>query len=91
MNCAVCGSPLRFGRAIFHCSCGVFVHAYCWEQHVLQAHQPAFERGTVDLNGEFRVSGGEAGQSSEIEQTSEPEQAAEIEQVADEQMTSSAE
>jgi hypothetical protein len=30
------------------------VHAYCWEKHVLQAHQPAFEVGTVDLNSEFK-------------------------------------
>jgi len=89
MNCAVCGSPLRLGRAIFHCSCGVFVHAYCWEQHVLQAHQPAFETGTVDLNGEFRVSGGEGGQTPETEQVSKAEQAAEIEQVPGEQITSS--
>ncbi|PIP49105.1 MAG: hypothetical protein COS87_02645 [Chloroflexi bacterium CG07_land_8_20_14_0_80_45_17] len=55
MNCAVCGSPLLFDRVVFHCSCGVFVHAYCWDKHVLQAHKPAFEVGTVDLNGEFKV------------------------------------
>ena len=55
MNCAVCGSPLLFDRVVFHCSCGVFVHAYCWDKHVLQAHRPAFEVGTVDLNGEFKA------------------------------------
>ena len=55
MNCAVCGNPLLFDRVVFHCSCGVFVHAYCWDKHVLQAHKPAFEVGTVDLNGEFKV------------------------------------
>jgi len=55
MNCAVCGSPLLFDRVVFHCSCGVFVHAYCWDKHVLQAHKPAFEVGTVDLNSEFKV------------------------------------
>jgi len=55
MNCAVCGSPLLFDRVVSHCSCGVFVHAYCWDKHVLQAHKPAFEVGTVDLNGEFKV------------------------------------
>lgn len=54
MNCAVCGSPLLFDRVVFHCSCGAFVHAYCWNEHVLQAHKPDFEEGTVDLNGEFR-------------------------------------
>lgn len=64
MNCAVCGNPLLFDRVVFHCSCGVFVHAYCWDKHVLQAHQPACEMGTVDLNGEFRTS------RKEIEQTS---------------------
>ena len=55
MNCSVCGNPLLFDRVVFHCSCGAFVHAYCWDKHVLQAHKPAFEIGTVDLNGEFRV------------------------------------
>jgi hypothetical protein len=55
MNCSVCGSPLLFDRVVFHCSCGAFVHAYCWDKHVLQAHQPVFEIGTVDLNGEFKV------------------------------------
>jgi len=55
MNCAVCGNPLLFDRVAFHCSCGVFVHAYCWDKHVLQAHRPAFEVGTVDLNSEFKV------------------------------------
>ncbi len=53
MNCAVCGNPVLCSRAIFHCSCGVFVHAYCWEKHIAQAHQPIFEIGIIDLNGEF--------------------------------------
>lgn len=53
MNCTVCGNPLLFDRAAFHCSCGSFVHAYCWDEHVLQAHRPAFEIGTVNLDGEF--------------------------------------
>ena len=53
MNCAVCGTPVLCGRAIFHCSCGVFVHAHCWEKHIAQAHQPTFEIGIIDLNGEF--------------------------------------
>ena len=55
MNCAVCGSPLLFDRVIFHCSCEVFVHSYCWDKHVLQAHKPTFEMGNVDLNGEFKI------------------------------------
>ena len=53
MNCTVCGNPLLFDRVVFNCSCGAFVHAYCWDQHVLQAHQPSFEIGRVNLDGEF--------------------------------------
>ncbi|HEY4711934.1 MAG TPA: hypothetical protein VIH69_04565 [Dehalococcoidia bacterium] len=53
MNCPVCGNPLLFDRVVFHCSCGAFVHAYCWNEHVLQAHQPAYEIGSVNLDGEF--------------------------------------
>ena len=53
MNCTVCGSPLMFDRVVFHCSCGVFVHAYCWDDHVLRAHQPSFDIGTVNLDGQF--------------------------------------
>jgi len=53
MNCTVCGNPLLFDRVVFHCSCGAFVHAYCWNEHVLQAHQPSFEIGAVNLDGEF--------------------------------------
>jgi len=53
MNCTVCGNPLLYDRVVFHCSCGVFIHAYCWDEHVLQAHRPSFEIGTVNLDGEF--------------------------------------
>jgi len=53
MNCTVCGNPLLFDRVVFHCFCGAFVHAYCWDKHVLQAHQPSFEIGAVNLDGEF--------------------------------------
>jgi len=53
MNCTVCGNPLIYDRAVFHCSCGVFVHAYCWDEHVLQAHRPSFEIGSVNSDGEF--------------------------------------
>ena len=53
MNCTVCGNPLIYDRTVFHCSCGVFVHAYCWDEHVLQAHRPSFEIGNVNLDGEF--------------------------------------
>ena len=59
MNCSVCGNPLLFDRVVFHCSCGAFVHSYCWDKHVLQAHKPAFEVGTVDLNDEFRAKANE--------------------------------
>ncbi len=54
MNCVVCGNPLLFDRAVFHCSCDAFIHAYCWDEHVLQSHQPSFEIGSVNLDGEFR-------------------------------------
>ncbi|MFW6118493.1 MAG: hypothetical protein ACOC6R_03270, partial [Chloroflexota bacterium] len=53
MNCIVCGNPLLYDRVVFHCSCGAFVHAYCWDEHVLQAHQPPFETGAVNLDDEF--------------------------------------
>ena len=55
MNCTVCGNPLLLDRVVFHCSCDAFVHAYCWDEHVLQAHQPSFEIGAVNLDGEFRA------------------------------------
>lgn len=55
MNCTVCGNPLTYDRTVFHCSCGAFVHAYCWDQHVLQAHRPSFEIGSVNLDGEFEA------------------------------------
>jgi hypothetical protein len=55
MNCTVCGNPLLYDRVIFHCSCGVFTHSYCWDQHVLQAHRPSFEIGSVNLDGEFKA------------------------------------
>ena len=53
MNCTVCGNPLLFDRVVFHCSCGAYLHAYCWDEHVLQAHRPAFEMGRVTLDAEF--------------------------------------
>ena len=71
MNCIVCGNPLLFDRVVFHCSCGVFVHAYCWDKHVLQAHQPHFEIGSVNLDGEFRA------RKSTIEKQISEEQASE--------------
>ena len=55
MNCTVCGNPLLYDRVVFHCSCGVFIHAYCWDEHVLQAHKPPLEIGTVNLDGEFKA------------------------------------
>ena len=62
MNCIVGGNPLLYDRVVFHCSCGIFVHAYCWDEHVLQAHRPSFEIGAVNLDGEFRA------RESEIEE-----------------------
>ncbi len=55
MNCSVCGGPLLFSRVAFRCSCGAYVHAYCLDKHILLAHRPEFEEGTVDLNGEFHT------------------------------------
>jgi hypothetical protein len=55
MNCTVCGNPLIYDRTVFHCSCGAFIHAYCWDEHVLQAHRPSFEIGSVNLDGEFEA------------------------------------
>ena len=80
MNCTVCGNPLIYDRADFHCSCGVFVHSYCWDQHVLQAHRPSFEIGSVNLDGEFIVR-----ESRKQEQVSIAQ--ATIEQSAEEQQT----
>ena len=85
MNCAVCGSSLLCKRAISHCSCGVLVHAYCWEKHVLQAHQPTFEVGTIDLSGEFIRS------ESEVEQVSSEGTALPAVQPPTEEVTSPAE
>ncbi len=71
MNCIVCGNPLLYDRVVFHCSCGVFVHAYCWDEHVLQVHQPSFEIGAVNLDGEFRARESKAEEQTSGAQTSE--------------------
>lgn len=55
MNCTVCGNPLIYDRSVIHCSCGVFVHTHCWDEHVLQAHRPSYEIGSVNLDGEFKA------------------------------------
>jgi len=80
MNCIVCGNPLLYDRVVFHCSCGVFVHAYCWDEHVLQAHRPSFEIGSVNLDGEFRA------RESKIEEQVSIAQASE-EQISEEQIS----
>jgi hypothetical protein len=64
MNCTVCGNPLIYDRAVFHCSCGAFIHAYCWDEHVLQAHRPSFE---IDEQASKVQASGE--QSSEEQKT----------------------
>ena len=53
MNCSVCGKPLLLNRVAFKCSCGAYVHAYCLDQHILEAHRPEVEEGYVDLNSDF--------------------------------------
>ena len=85
MNCTVCGSPLLFDRVVFNCSCGAFVHAYCWDQHVSQAHQPSFEIGSVNLDGEFIPRESKAEEQVAIAEASE-EQSPE-EQSAEEEST----
>jgi hypothetical protein len=80
MNCIVCGNPLLYDRVVFHCSCGAFVHAYCWDEHVLQAHRPSFETGAVNLDGEFL-----AGESKVEEQVSRVQ--ASEEQSSEEEIT----
>ena len=93
MNCTVCGSPLLFDRVVFNCSCGAFVHAYCWDEHVLQAHQPSFEIGSVNLDGEFipreskveeQVAIAEAAEEQNLEEQS-PEEENPEEQSSEEQ------
>jgi hypothetical protein len=93
MNCTVCGNPLLFDRVVFHCSCGAFVHAYCWDEHVLQAHQPSFEIGSVNLDGEFipreskveeQVSTAQASEEPALEEQS-PEERGLEEQSSEEQ------
>jgi len=89
MNCTVCGNPLLFDRVVFHCSCGVFVHAYCWDEHVLQAHQPHFEIGAVNLDGEFRARESEIEEQVSIAQGTEEQSTEEQspEQNSEEQIT----
>jgi len=84
MNCTVCGNPLLFDRVAFHCSCGAFVHAYCWEAHVLQTHRPPFEIGTVNLDGEFIARGDKTEEPLSDEQAQEE---ASEEQAPEEQTT----
>jgi hypothetical protein len=71
MNCAVCGNPLLFDRVVFHCSCDAFVHAYCWDEHVLQAHRPPFEIGAVNLDDEFSARESEMEEPVSMAQVSE--------------------
>ena len=73
MDCAVCGNELLSDRAVFHCSCGVYLHAHCWNNHVLQAHQPEFEIGVLDINGEFEArSTKENNEATSTEQLNQP-------------------
>jgi hypothetical protein len=62
MNCTVCGNPLTYNRTVFHCSCGGFVHAYCWDEHILRGHRPPFEIGSVNLDDEFKPRGSRKGE-----------------------------
>jgi len=76
------------------------VHAYCWDEHVLQAHQPSFETGSVNLDGEFiareskveeqvsmsQVAGEQSPEEREPQEQSPEEQGSE-EQSSEEQIT----
>ena len=53
MNCSVCGNQIHAGRAMFKCSCGSYMHAQCWEKHVVLEHSPQLVIGTVTLDGDF--------------------------------------
>ncbi len=66
MNCRVCGTSLFPGRAVFNCSCGAFIHAYCWEKHVLEAHEPPFAVGTISMDDEFSPNKTEAEEAGEL-------------------------
>jgi len=90
MNCSVCGNPLLFDRVVFHCSCGAFVHAYCWDEHVLQAHRPSYEIGAVNLDSEFIAREGKVEEEVLGAQASEepgPEEPGPEEQTSEEEIT----
>ncbi len=73
MDCAVCGNELLCDRAVFHCLCGVYLHAHCWNKHVFQAHQPKFEIGVLDMNGKFNIrSAKENNEEESTEQLNQP-------------------
>ena len=54
MNCRVCGNQLAKERVLFRCQCGVVIHGYCWERHVMDYHQPVFAVGALTLHDEFK-------------------------------------
>ncbi len=70
MKCSVCGKVLFAGRAVIRCSCGVYVHSGCWEDHVVEAHQPPYVVGNMTLDGEFEP---RVPESPEIPDEVEPE------------------
>jgi len=79
MNCSVCGKPLLFNRVAFKCSCGAYVHAYCLDQHVLEAHRPEVEEGYVDLNSDFHPITATEPEAEVIEGAELPEEAEALE------------
>ena len=79
MNCSVCGKPLLFNRVAFKCSCGAYVHAYCLDQHVLEAHRPEVEEGYVDLNSDFHPIKAAEPEAEVIEGAELPEEAEALE------------
>ena len=79
MNCTVCGNPLLYDRVVFHCSCGVYTHSYCYDKHVLESHRPAYEIGRVNLDDEFQPTESREEEKVPIVQAARPETPAEPE------------
>ena len=84
MNCSVCGKPLLFNRVAFKCSCGAYVHAYCLDQHILEAHRPEVEEGYVDLNSDFHPIKAAEPEAEMAEGAELPEEAETLEGVSEE-------
>jgi hypothetical protein len=61
------------------------VHAYCWDEHVLQAHRPPFEIGGVSLDGQFEVRESET--ESPVSEAQESQEQGSEEKISEEEST----